>query len=405
MAPDDNVTYRKFFRQVIEIIEGKRYPVNNFTVREIFRTEKPTDISLVLDYSGSMGGKSIESLEKACKSFIQHKNPKDRISIVKFDDSLAVVSPLEKDINVLLKNVKFEGLRDFGRSTALYAAGDIGLSSLDSSTNNKMIILFTDGYENSSFIYYMTRAFTAQQLAMGARKSGTKINVVSFGGNTNEVVLSFLAIVGSGKLYNIRRTKQIEEVMNEISIATHRYYEVTYKPAVAPGERIIELTYNNNQQPFVTTQTKAYTDETYNLTKAEFNDGLSNNNPVYDTIRQISNKQPIIPPQVIALFNFDKTEVLPEDEERINKYVEYMKSHPKCEILLSGHTDLKGTDRYCYRLSYNRAIAIKKVFVSAGIKSNRIKTIGYGKSNPVWKDEANEMQAKENRRVEVIILE
>jgi OOP family OmpA-OmpF porin len=105
------------------------------------------------------------------------------------------------------------------------------------------------------------------------------------------------------------------------------------------------------------------------------------------------------------LFDFDRSEILPKYKDVITSYVRIMKEKPLCEVVLIGHTDRVGSDEYCNRLSLRRANEIKETMVQLGIRSDRIKVLGFGKQQPVWNPEKNETQARENRRVEIVILE
>jgi outer membrane protein OmpA-like peptidoglycan-associated protein/uncharacterized protein YegL len=407
LAPENNqASAKKYFKQVIEVIEGKKYPINNYNVREIKSSVKPFDISVVLDYSGSMQGNPINNLEKSLKKLIENKHPDDRISVVKFDDSIVIAAPLIKDKDQLLKQIKFNEFEKYNGSTALYAAGDQGLQTLDSSKNNKMIILFTDGYDNSSFPYYETHSVTAQQLVRKARKEEAKFNIVSFGGETNETAMKFMALLSGGKFYNIRNHKHISQVMSEIPKLTRRYYEISYTPKVADGFRTIELVYNNNVNAYSKTTTQICTDESYDLDNLEQKfQKAGNSNPIFDTLKNFSKLKPISEPQVVVLFNFNEAIILKQFEPKLEKYLKYLNKNPKSEAIIMGHTDSKGTIEACVSLSKERADEIKDYFIKNGISNSRIKTIGFGKSHPIWKDEKQEYQAKENRRVEIVIME
>ena len=151
---DTNKTfYKKYFFNVSEILDEK----NNdcpFTVNEVQESAStPYDIALVLDYSGSMNS-SIGFLEEAVRDFIAKKYLNDRISVTKFDSHIVTESQLSKIPNEILRHVSFYGLYGYGGQTALYAGADKGLSTLDSSKQRKVVVLFTDGNENSSFQYY-----------------------------------------------------------------------------------------------------------------------------------------------------------------------------------------------------------------------------------------------------------
>lgn len=85
-----------------------------------------------------------------------------------------------------------------------------------------------------------------------------------------------------------------------------------------------------------------------------------------------------------TLFDFDKAVVRPEGKKELDdKVVANMKAHPEVELLLvSGHADRIGTDKYNQSLSERRAAAVKTYLVSQGIAADRVKTVGKGESEP-----------------------
>lgn len=85
-----------------------------------------------------------------------------------------------------------------------------------------------------------------------------------------------------------------------------------------------------------------------------------------------------------TLFDFDKAVVRPEGKKELDdKVVESMKAHPEVELLLvTGHADRIGTEKYNQKLSERRAAAVKAYLVSKGIAADRVKTVGKGESEP-----------------------
>jgi outer membrane protein OmpA-like peptidoglycan-associated protein len=64
---------------------------------------------------------------------------------------------------------------------------------------------------------------------------------------------------------------------------------------------------------------------------------------------------------------------------------------------VEGHTDIQGSETYNHQLSERRAQAVTDVLVQQGVAQSRIRTVGYGETQPVSSDHAA------NRRVEVVI--
>lgn len=85
-----------------------------------------------------------------------------------------------------------------------------------------------------------------------------------------------------------------------------------------------------------------------------------------------------------TLFDFDKAVVRAEGKKELDdKVVASMKAHPEVELLLvTGHADRIGSDKYNQNLSERRAAAVKTYLASQGVAADRVKTVGKGESEP-----------------------
>lgn len=102
-------------------------------------------------------------------------------------------------------------------------------------------------------------------------------------------------------------------------------------------------------------------------------------------------------------FDFDQYALQNSSYEELNKVVRWLHLNPSVSILLKGHTDDQGSDQYNAELSLNRAKSTADYLVAHGISSSRIKTSGYGKSNPLIDNDSEEARIV-NRRVEIKFL-
>ncbi|MCL6555559.1 MAG: OmpA family protein [Burkholderiales bacterium] len=120
--------------------------------------------------------------------------------------------------------------------------------------------------------------------------------------------------------------------------------------------------------------------------------------------------QPLVPPtgpakpafakvtiQAEALFDFDKAVVRPDGKEVLDReVVAKMKQYPQVEVLLiTGHADRIGSEKYNMKLSERRAKAVKDYLISQGIEANRLETAAKGESEPVVS--CKEIKGPENR--------
>ncbi len=80
-----------------------------------------------------------------------------------------------------------------------------------------------------------------------------------------------------------------------------------------------------------------------------------------------------------------------------------LKKYDKTIVEVAGHTDSVGSDAANQALSERRANTVAQYLVSKGVKSERMITIGAGKTRPVASNDTPEGRAL-NRRVELTLL-
>ncbi len=86
----------------------------------------------------------------------------------------------------------------------------------------------------------------------------------------------------------------------------------------------------------------------------------------------------------------------------VNQLAAFLRENPDRSILIEGHTDNTGSYQLNMNLSSRRAEAVKTSLMQAGIRGDRIRTVGHGPDYPVATN-ANAAGRQQNRRVEIII--
>jgi OOP family OmpA-OmpF porin len=99
-------------------------------------------------------------------------------------------------------------------------------------------------------------------------------------------------------------------------------------------------------------------------------------------------------------FDFDKYNIKKEFIPVLDEGVAIIKSKPALAVILEGHTDSIGSEKYNMALSIRRANSVKAYFVKKGIDAGRITAVGFGKMNPRYDNKTAEGR-KMNRRVEI----
>lgn len=81
-------------------------------------------------------------------------------------------------------------------------------------------------------------------------------------------------------------------------------------------------------------------------------------------------------------YDFNKSSIRSGAARELDAMVELMRQYPSMEIEMIAHTDARGSAKYNLDLSLRRAESAKSYLESRGIEGSRIKTFGYGESQP-----------------------
>jgi outer membrane protein OmpA-like peptidoglycan-associated protein len=101
---------------------------------------------------------------------------------------------------------------------------------------------------------------------------------------------------------------------------------------------------------------------------------------------------------------------LDESRPSLRRLLQTMRHYPALKIRIEGHVHWAGkpdcdTDPFSQELSDNRAKAVREFLVENGIAPGRMETIGYGCTRMIHPFTDVERLAKENRRVELKVLD
>ena len=103
-----------------------------------------------------------------------------------------------------------------------------------------------------------------------------------------------------------------------------------------------------------------------------------------------------------VLFDFGEATLKPGGMKTVNQLGDFLNEYPERNILIEGFTDSIGSEAFNQALSARRAENVKNALMNLGVRSDRIRTRGYGTQYPVASN-ATEQGRQLNRRVEVVI--
>ncbi|NOY47395.1 MAG: VWA domain-containing protein [Chlorobi bacterium] len=190
------------------------------------KTTRGIDIVMAIDVSASMLAKDLkpnrlEALKNVAAEFIKGR-PNDRIGLVEYAGESYTKTPITSDKSIVLRS-----LRDIKYNTIIEGGTAIGMGLAtsvnrlkDSKAKSKIIILLTDGVNNSGFI----DPNTASELAA---EYGIKTYTIGLG--TNGMALSPVAISRKGAFQYGRVQVEIDEdLLKEIaSVTGGKYFRAT----------------------------------------------------------------------------------------------------------------------------------------------------------------------------------
>ena len=131
---------------------------------------------------------------------------------------------------------------------------------------------------------------------------------------------------------------------------------------------------------------------------------ISNDTTIYYNIVLISQKEIESKQEAITInnifFDYDKYELRPESYFELDRFLQFYSKLTNKEIIIEGHTDNIGSDKYNKELSENRARSVRDYLISKGIDSRFISIIAYGSSRPIAPNDT-EANRQKNRRVEI----
>jgi peptidoglycan-associated lipoprotein len=98
-----------------------------------------------------------------------------------------------------------------------------------------------------------------------------------------------------------------------------------------------------------------------------------------------------------AFFDYDTYDIRSDAQATLSRDASYLVSHPDVKVVIGGYCDERGSNEYNLALGQNRADAAKNALVTAGVASNRIRVISYGKEKPFCSESTEECW-QQNRR-------
>ncbi|NEP86396.1 MAG: VWA domain-containing protein [Okeania sp. SIO2C2] len=228
----------------------------NFNTEEQVQASnrRSLNLNLVIDRSGSMGGKPLRYAIKAAQKLVESLNPDDIVSVVIYDDSAETILPPQKAADKAKISTQINRIRA-GGCTNLSGGWLMGCECVKSQQTEERlnrVLLLTDGQANMGITNPQALTKTAKQQA----EQGIITTTLGFGTNFNEDLLIDIADAAGGNFYFIQSPDDAVDVyrieLESLTSVVAENLTVTLHPE--PSVQISEVL--NNYQS--TTQGEAW---------------------------------------------------------------------------------------------------------------------------------------------------
>lgn len=196
------------------------------------KTTRGIDIVMAIDVSASMLAKDLrpnrlEALKEVAAQFIKGR-PNDRIGLVEYAGESYTKTPITSDKAIVLRSlndIKYNTIIEGGTAIGMGLATSVNRLK-DSKAKSKVIILLTDGVNNSGSI----NPNIASELAV---EFGIKVYTIGLG--TNGMALSPVAILPNGRFQYDRVQVEIDEALLKsiADVTGGKYFRATNNQKLA----------------------------------------------------------------------------------------------------------------------------------------------------------------------------
>lgn len=228
----------------------------NVIVSKKTKTTRGIDIVMAIDVSASMLAKDLkpnrlEALKEVAVKFVNER-PNDRIGIVEYAGESFTKTPITSDKRIVINTIRKLRWGDLEGGTAIGMGLGSAVNRLkDSKAKSKVIILLTDGVNNSGFVDPKTATDLAKELnikvyTIGLGTNGTamfpwakdlngRLQFKMAPVEIDEALLKYIANQTDGKYFRATDNKKLASIYNEINklektdIEEFKYYNFQEK--------------------------------------------------------------------------------------------------------------------------------------------------------------------------------
>ena len=250
---------------------GVQQPIKSFK-----REDVPVSMGLIIDNSGSMRDKRAR-VEAAAATLAKDSNPDDEVFVVNFNDEAFLDNPHGKDFTSDIKEIQEALTRiDSRGGTAMRDAIRMSIDHLKEKAHKdkKVLVVVTDGNDNSSVITLENLVKTAQQSEVLIYGVGLLSEEERREAKRAERALTDLAVATGGECFFPKEVSEVERIAHQVARDIRSQYTIVYSPTNAAMDgsfRTIKIAVNGNGRLTARTRSGYYaTDKSMTAARSEF---------------------------------------------------------------------------------------------------------------------------------------
>jgi VWFA-related protein len=232
-------------------------------IRQFKREDVPVSMGLVVDNSGSMRDKRTR-VESACLALVKDSNPEDEVVVVNFNDEAFNDLPHGKSFTSDIKDMEEALTRiDSRGGTAMRDALRMSIDHVKEKgrKDKKVLVVVTDGNDNSSIITLENLIKTAQQSEIVVYTIGLLSQEDGREAKRAERALKALAEATGGAVYFPKDAADVEQIAHQVARDIRNQYTIVYSPSNQSMDgtfRQIKVTAKGSGSPVVRTRSGYY---------------------------------------------------------------------------------------------------------------------------------------------------
>ncbi|MHB1413910.1 MAG: VWA domain-containing protein [Chloroflexota bacterium] len=215
--------------------DGK--PVQGLQVGTVVNEQEPLMVALIIDTSGSMGGKAIVDAKAAAVTFIQGLGGNEQAAVISFSERPALVQPFTDNKDDLTKAIaSLDAVGNTAFNDALILAGQIVAKQPD---GRRIAIVLSDGEDTAS-------QSTMDDALPFLQKAGTPVFTIGLGEKVDRNTLEAVATGTGGVALYAPSSADLVATYRNVTDQLRNQYVVTFNSSFPADNKRHELVIRAN---------------------------------------------------------------------------------------------------------------------------------------------------------------